>query len=328
MSKTMLGTTDREIVISRVFDAPCELVWEAWTNPQHVAKWWGPNGFTTTIHEMDVRPGGVWRHTMHGPDGTDYPNKSKFLEVDRPNRIVYSHGGGRKGGPGAQFEATWTFEPQGRQMKLTIRMVFPTQADRDRVIAEYGAVEGGKQTLGRLADHLRTMERKEKSMLKNASMQNCAQLKITTPTDREIVMTREFEAPRHLVFDALVKPELLMRWLLGPPGWTMPVCEVDPHAGGKYRYVWRNEDGTQMGTGGVIREIVPPERLVATEKFDEAWYPGESLVTYTLVENEGTTTLTLTMCYVSKEARDAALNSGMEKGVAISYDRLAELLAA
>ncbi len=157
---------------------------------------------------------------------------------------------------------------------------------------------------------------------------NTAQLKVSTPSNREIVMTREFEAPRHLVFDALVKPEMLMRWLLGPPGWTMPVCEVDQRVGGKYRYVWRNENGTEMGTGGVFREIAPPGRIVATEKFDEAWYPGQSLVTYTLVEKDGKTTLTLTMLYESQEARDAALKSGMEKGVAISYDRLADILAA
>ena len=151
-------------------------------------------------------------------------------------------------------------------------------------------------------------------------------LKVTTPSDREIVMTREFEAARHLVFDALVKPELLARWLTGPPGWTMPVCEVDQRVGGKYRYVWRNEDGTQMGTGGVFREISPPHRIVATEKFDEAWYPGEALVTYALVEKDGKTTLTLAIQYESREARDAALKSGMEKGVAMSYDRLEEIL--
>src|SRR4051794_29231769 len=82
-------TSDREIVFSRVFDAPRELVWKAWTEPHHVTKWWGPNGFTTTIHEMDVRTGGTWHHTMHGPDGTDYPNKSIFVEVVKPERIVY-----------------------------------------------------------------------------------------------------------------------------------------------------------------------------------------------------------------------------------------------
>jgi len=155
------------------------------------------------------------------------------------------------------------------------------------------------------------------------------QLKVTMPSDREIAMTRVFDAPRTLVFDAHTKPELVKRWLLGPPGWTMPVCEIDLRVGGKYRWVWRSDnDGSTMGIGGVYREIVAPERLVTSERFDEAWYPGEGLNTLVLVEKGGRTTLTQTMRYESKEARDAVLKSGMEKGVEASYDRLGELLAS
>src|SRR4051795_5531657 len=109
-------------------------------------------------------------------------------------------------------------------------------------------------------------------------MKNTGTLQVSTRGDREIVMTRDFAAPRQLVFDAFTKPELVRRWLLGPPGWTMPVCEIDLRVGGAYRYVWRSEkDGSQMGMGGVFREVVPLERLVASEKFDDAWYPGEAL---------------------------------------------------
>jgi uncharacterized protein YndB with AHSA1/START domain len=155
------------------------------------------------------------------------------------------------------------------------------------------------------------------------------QLNVTMPSDREIAMTRVFDAPRTLVFDAHTKPELVKRWLLGPPGWTMPVCEIDLRVGGKYRWVWRSDrDGSTMGIGGVYREIAAPERIVTTERFDEAWYPGEGLNTLVLIEQGGRTTLTQTMRYESKEARDAVLKSGMEKGVEASYDRLAELLAS
>jgi len=112
-------------------------------------------------------------------------------------------------------------------------------------------------------------------------------------------MTRVFDAPRRMVFDAFTKPELVKQWLLGPPGWTMPVCEIDLRVGGAYRYVWRNAKGKEMGMGGIYREIVPHERLVCTELFDQAWYPGEALVTTTLVEQGGRTTLTSTMLYVS-----------------------------
>jgi uncharacterized protein YndB with AHSA1/START domain len=154
-------------------------------------------------------------------------------------------------------------------------------------------------------------------------------LEITTPTEREIAMTRVFDAPRHLVFDAWTKPELLKRWLLGPPGWSMVVCDIDLKVGGSYRYVWRHErDGNDMGMGGVYREIVAPERLVATETFDDPWYPGEAVGTMTFVEEGGRTTLTQTLLYDSRETRDGVLKSGMEKGVEASYDRLAEYLAS
>jgi len=159
-------------------------------------------------------------------------------------------------------------------------------------------------------------------------MKNAGTLKLTTPTDREISMTRVFDAPRRLVFDAFTKPELVKRWLLGPPGWTMPVCEIDLRVGGAYRYVVRHADGKEMGMGGIYREIVPQERLVCTELFDEAWYPGEALVTTILAEQGGRTTLTSTMLYVWQETRDAVLKSGMERGVAASYDRLEELLVS
>jgi uncharacterized protein YndB with AHSA1/START domain len=160
-------------------------------------------------------------------------------------------------------------------------------------------------------------------------MRNVGALKITTPSDREIMMTRDFDAPRRLVFDAFTKPELIKRWLLGPPGWSMPVCEVDLRVGGKYRYVWRRDrDGTEMGMGGVYREITARERIVATERFDEAWYPGEAVGTTVFVEQGTRTTITQTMLYESRDARDAVLKSDMERGVAASYDRLAELLAS
>ena len=160
-------------------------------------------------------------------------------------------------------------------------------------------------------------------------MKNSTTFTIEAQGDREIVVTRVFEAPRGLVFDAYTKPELVKRWLLGPDGWSMPVCEIDLRAGGKYRYVWRQDsDGKEMGMGGVYREVVRPERFVATEKFDEAWYPGEAVDTIVLTEQAGKTTLTQTILYDSRETRDAVLKSPMQKGMAMSYDRLERFLPA
>jgi uncharacterized protein YndB with AHSA1/START domain len=158
-------------------------------------------------------------------------------------------------------------------------------------------------------------------------MRNVGLLTVSTPTEREIVMTRSFDAPRYLVFEAMTRPELLKRWLLGPEGWTLPVCEIDLREGGAYRYLWQKGD-TRMGMGGVYKEIAAPERIVQTEVFDDAWYAGEALNTTVLSEENGRTTLTLTILYQSKEARDGVLASPMEDGVGASYDRLAELLAS
>jgi uncharacterized protein YndB with AHSA1/START domain len=159
-------------------------------------------------------------------------------------------------------------------------------------------------------------------------MTDAKKLQIATPNEREIVMTRVFKAPRHLLFDAHTKPELLKRWLFGPDGWSLAECEVDLRVGGRYRYVWRHPKKPEMGMGGVIREVVAPERLVASEKFDDAWYPGESVNTLVLVEQGGKTTLTQTMTYESREARDTALKSGMDDGMAAGYDRLEGVLAS
>jgi uncharacterized protein YndB with AHSA1/START domain len=160
-------------------------------------------------------------------------------------------------------------------------------------------------------------------------MNQKAKLQVTTPTDREIVMTRIFDAPRPVVWDAMSKPEFLQRWLFGPPGWTMTSCEDDLRVGGKFRWVWCGPDGTEMAICGVYQEVVPPERIVRTESFEFGCQAqaGEQLGTLTLTAQGPKTLLTLRLLYPSMEARDATIASGMEHGVAAGYDRLDELLA-
>ncbi len=150
-------------------------------------------------------------------------------------------------------------------------------------------------------------------------------LTVTARGDREIVMTRVFNAPRHLVFDASSKPELLTRWF-GPRGWNLETCEVDLRTGGGFRFVLRGPDGMKMGMRGVYKEIQAPERSVHMESFDD--YPGESQVTSVFTEQDGKTTLVATVRYESQEIRDAVIKSGMEHGAAESYDKLADLLAS
>jgi uncharacterized protein YndB with AHSA1/START domain len=155
-------------------------------------------------------------------------------------------------------------------------------------------------------------------------------LKVTTPTDREIAVTRVFNAPRSLVWDAMSKPELLRKWLFGPPGWMMTVCENDLRVGGKFWWAWRGPNGEEMAMSGVYREVVSPERVVRTESMEFGCAPqaGEQVGTMVLTEKGDKTLLTLTLVYPSKEARDGSVASGMEHGMAAGYDRLEEMLAS
>lgn len=154
-------------------------------------------------------------------------------------------------------------------------------------------------------------------------MRNSDTFEVTTPGETEIVMTRLFDAAPELVFDALTRPELVASWLLGPEGWSMPVCEIDLQVGGDFRYVWRNDgDGAEFGVSGKYREIEAPARIVHTELFNDDWTSGESLVTNTITEEDGKTRLTMSVTYSSKEVRDMVIETGMSGGVATSFDRL------
>jgi uncharacterized protein YndB with AHSA1/START domain len=151
-------TADREIVVSRTIEAPRSLVFEAYTDVKHLGQWWGPDGFTTTTRSFEFRPGGVWDFLMHGPDGADYPNWIRWLEIDPPERLVFLHGD-RPDDPRA-FRSTVTFVERGGATEVTMRAVFNTKEQRDEVIERYHAIEGGKQTLGRLAAYVATLDQK------------------------------------------------------------------------------------------------------------------------------------------------------------------------
>ena len=149
---------------------------------------------------------------------------------------------------------------------------------------------------------------------------------LTTPSDLEVVMTRVVDAPRRLVWEAWTNPEHVPQWMTGPDGWTMPVCEIDLRPGGGWHFVWRKTDGTEMDMRGAYREVAPPERLVSTESWGENW--PETVNTLLLSEKGGKTTITQVILYPSKEARDAALKTGMKEGMDQSFDRLGDYLRA
>ncbi len=155
---------------------------------------------------------------------------------------------------------------------------------------------------------------------------NSESVTFTTPTDREVLIRRVFDAPSRLVFDAWTNPEHVPRWMLGPEGWTMPVCEIDLRPGGSWHFVWRHANGQNMEMRGTYREVAPPTRLVSTESWGGDW--PETINTLVLTEENGKTTATLTILYPSLEARDAALKSGMKEGMVPTFARLDKLLAS
>lgn len=259
---------------------------------------------------MDVRPGGVWRLVMRGPDGRDYRNRIVFLEVVKPERLVYQHDP-EPGSEPVTFQVTVTFADEGGKTRLTMRMLFPSAEARDHVVKTYGAVEGANQTLDRLGETLAKMVAKK-----------------SAPVAQELVLTRVFDAPRELVFKAWTEPERLQRWW-GPNRFTNPVCEVDVRPGGTIRIHMRAPDGMVYPMTGVYHEVVTPERIVFTsvalDGNGDALF--EILNTVTFAEDGGKTTLTLHAKVVKVTAAAAPYLAGMETGWSQSLDRLASEVA-
>lgn len=301
------GPSDREIVVTRVFDSPREQVFAAWTHPNHLSHWFGPRGFTLTTSAFEFRPGGVWRFVMHGPDGVDYPNKIVFLEIDSPHRLIYKHPGDDGAEP-MQCQTTVSFVDQGGQTELTLRMEFATAAERDRVAEKYGAIKGGEETLERLGEHLAEVTR----------------------TGREVVITRVFDAPADLVFQTWTDAKHVARWW-GPKGFTNPVCEWDARPGGRIHIDMTGPDGVVYPMKGVFHEIVAPERIVyTTSVFEDAQGRPRLEVRHiiTFASQDGKTILTVQNVILTVAPELAGAVAGMETGWSQSLEKLAELLEA
>ncbi len=284
-SASQSPASDREIVVTRLINAPRDLVWKAWSDPAHITHWWGPRGFTTTTSEMDMRPGGTWRFVMHGPDGTDYLNQIVYTEVVKPERLAY-----RQSGEGdhdeIKFQSEVTFVDKGGKTEVTLSAVFETAAELKYVVEKFGAAEGGQQTLTRLSEYVLEMMGDG-----------------TKPTGKPFVITRVINAPRDLVWKAWTEAEHLKHWW-GPKGSKVEVMTVDLRPGGIFHYVLRYSTGTAMWARFTYRDIAAPERLVYVSGYSDesggltrAPFPGsfplEIENTVTFSEHAGKTTITI-----------------------------------
>lgn len=288
----------KELTITRVLNAPIQLVWKVWTDPDHIKNWWGPNGFTNTIFEMDLKPGGTWDFIMHGPDGKDYKNKSIFKEVIKHGRIVYEHITGPK------FITTIKFTPQGKKTLLEWQMVFDTTEDRDRTVKTFKADIGLKQNIFKLEGYLRSVS-----------------------SEREMTLTRVVNAPREMVFKAWTDVEQLKKWW-GPKGFTNPVCNVDAVPGGEILIHMQAPDKTIYPMDGEFHEIVEPERLVFTasalDKNGNRLF--EILNTVSFADEGGRTRINLHFAISNITEEGKPYLDGMNEGWNQSVDRLIELL--
>ena len=298
--------TSREINIRRVFAAPRAAVYAAWTDPQQLPLWWGPNGFTATVHAMDVRPGGTWRMTMHGPDGRDYSNHIIYEVVEAPARLVYRF----EPEPGAEpvhCTFTVTFAERGAETLVHLKMAFPDAKAREDNARAYHSVDGGVQHLARLAQQLGETDAAPKPQLE---------------------FTRDFAAPLKTVFAAWSEAEVLRQWW-GPRGFTCPVCEFDATPGGAVVIHMQGPDGRVYPMSATVAEIEPPLRMVwVTEPLNASGDPMFSGRIEMKFEAQGERTrVTIQIQNLWASAEGAPFLAGAQAGWASMLDRLVERFA-
>lgn len=309
---------DREIRVTRLLDAPRDLVWKAWTDPRHLEQWWGPSGFWNTIHAMDARPGGEWRFIMHGPDGTDYPNRIRYTEVRRPERLVYRHDSGIEDDPEG-FVVTVDFQDRGGKTELVMQLLFETAEARNLVAEKSGAIEAAKQTMARLADELAVMG-----------------------GGPVFSLNRTFDAPRDLLWRVYTEPEHLAKWW-GPTGMSMRKAAVDLRPGGLFHYGMATPDGHEMWGKFVYRDIAPRRRLVFVVSFSDPeggttrhpmapTWPLEMLNVVLFEEHEGRTTLRMRSTPLNATAEECEVFAkgfpSMQQGFKGTLDQLEAYLAS
>jgi uncharacterized protein YndB with AHSA1/START domain len=317
-TQTIDKAVKSELVITRVFDAPRERVWKAWTEPERFMRWWGPKNFTSPYCTIDLRVGGTYLTSMRSPEGQDFWTTGVYREIVPLKRIVYTDSFADEKGnvvPASHYgmSGDWPLE-------LSVEVSFEEQGGRTKMTLRHNGIpEGQMSELTRTGWNESFDKLAESIRIKNELTRILAE-----PGKQEVVITRVFEAPRNLVFNAYTDPRLIPQWW-GPRYLTTTVDKMDVRAGGMWRFVQLDAKGNEYAFHGVYHEVKAPERLVVTFEFEGM--PGHvSLETETFEEFEGKTKWTGRSVFQSVEDRDGMLKSGMEEGASETMDRFAELL--
>ncbi len=307
-----------EIRITRVLNAPIQTVWDAWTDPEKVAKWWGPRGFTLTTHSKDLRPGGIWHYTMHGPEGVDYPNKTLYHEVEPCAKLDYDHGGYDERSPLFRVTVYFTEADGKTKMDMSLALSSPEVAEEMRRFIKKA---GGDATWDRLAEYL---EKESSGKVK-------------------FVINRSFDAPLDRMFEMWTNPKHFSQWL-PPTGFHMEFIKADIKPGGSTFYFMTNDSGVQMYGRATYLKIEKPDRLVYTQQFSDEkgnisrhplapTWPETMLTTVQLTE-EGPNRTRVTVTWepygaTTPEELEVFVQSkgGMTQGWTGSFDKLDEVLA-
>ena len=305
----------KDLVIERIFDAPREQVWRAWTDPELFMRWWGPSTFTSPTCRMDVRPGGRYVWSMRDPDGNDYYSAGTFLEVVPPERLVYTDSFADKDGniiPPSTYGMSDAFPTE-----LTVTVTLEDLGKQTKMRTTFSGMPEGPEKEMTAAGFNESLDK----------LTNAVTKQVRLAIDREklqITIVRDFDAPQALVWRALTEPALLAQWW-GQPGSPMSVDKHELRLGGEWRFVERDAASNEYGFRGIFRAIEPPGRIVQTFEY-EPMAGHVILETLTLTEHDGRTTLTAIEQFDTIEDLEGMYQSGMEDGTEKSYNQLAALL--
>lgn len=317
-------TTDRDalsITLVADFPVPVERLWSAFADPRQLERFWGPPGYPATFGTFDLRPGGIAHYWMTSPEGERYHARWEFVEVEEPTRIVvldsFADAHGEVDTSFGTGRMSFLFESTPSGSRYTSLSVHENLDDLEKVL-EMGQIEGMTQAVGQLDTVL--------ADLRDYALGKGTQVEVLD--DQHVRITRAFEAPLHLIWRAHTEPDLMKRWLLGPDGWKLTVCEVDNTPGGAYRYFWEPVDGGEgFGFDGETLVFEPERRIVTTERMTGAPFPATTN-DLSFAEDDGVTLLTLYITYADAAQRDAILATGMTDGMEASYARLERELVA